>query len=123
MIDLKLDDDDLAVENGDFVLIEGSEVTEQLLSMRPRIPRGDIAWDERIGLTVLLGDGDNDPDFLLAKLEYTFAIATTPGVERVGFLNFDFSDVTREMTVDGEVFDGSDEPIQIKETLFLGGGQ
>jgi hypothetical protein len=123
IVDIKLDDDDdLAMENGDLVLIDGAEVTAQLIRIRLRIPLGDIQWDERVGLTTLLADEEDEPDFQRVRAEYTHVIATTPGVSRVGRLTFGFNHSTREMTIDGEAFDGSGNPIEIKETLILGGG-
>ncbi len=120
IVDLKLTDtDDLAFENGDLVLIDGPEATAQLIRARLQTIKGELAWDQDVGFPhdEIIGDTEIDVQRVQAWVRY--AILTTPGVQSVTELTFDFNEATRELTFDGAaIYDGGIE-IPLAETLKI----
>jgi hypothetical protein len=120
VVDFKTDDDDdLVIESGDFVVIDGPEATAQLIRARLQTIKGELAWDLDAGFPhdELIGDADVDVLRVQAWVRYT--VLTTPGVTSCNELTFVFDDATRELTFDGTaIYDGNIE-IPLRETLKI----
>jgi hypothetical protein len=117
MIDLKLTDDgDLAIENGDLVLIDGADTTAQLLRVRGKFLRGEWFADPDVGFPFdeILGE---KPDLGQVEIWLRQMITETPGVESVSELDVQLDDATRELRVSGEVTYTTGERVPIAETL------
>lgn len=120
MIDIKTDeDDDLVFENGDLVLIDGSESCAQLIRARLQTIRGELRWDTRVGIPYDEMLGDTDIDLPRIQAWIRFAISSTPGVSSVSELEFEFTASTRVLTFDGEAIYTDGTPIPLKETLLI----
>lgn len=99
-MDLKLSgSDDLAIEMGGLVLVDGVDAIAQDVRTRLRFFKGEWFLDERVGLpyygTILV----KNPNMAVVKSIYQKAIATTPGVESVTSLDLSLNIGTRTLRI------------------------
>lgn len=121
-MDFKLDlDGDLAIENGDFVLISGHDAVAQDISTCLKTGRGEWVLDENVGIPFFDFIFVKNPNRLIINAIITEAIESRPGINKVLNIFYDFNPQTRELSLtnlsvqldDGEVLDYQDLVLNI----------
>lgn len=106
MSDFKLDidgDGDLVIENGDLVLVDGSEAVRQNLLQNLRMFRGEwfLAQDQGVPYYENILIKNPNPDVVDGALKSV--IINTPGVLELLSFTLDYDDSNRRLTLDFEV--------------------
>lgn len=121
-MDLKLDiDGDLAIENGDLVLISGHEAVGQDISTCLKSCRGDWVLDENVGIPFFDFIFVKNPNRMIINAIISEAIESRPGIDSVINIVYDFDGITRKLTLaelrvrmdDGEVLEYKDLVLDI----------
>jgi len=121
-MDLKIDTatGDLAIENGDLVLLDGPDAIAQHLSTRLRFWKGDWYLDTRIGIPYLEQILIKAPNENVVRAIFRKAILDTPGVEALRSLLFSYDGAIRRLTIefDADIV-GADEPVSFVEEMII----
>lgn len=100
MADLKLDaSGDLAIENGDLVIIDGVDAVAQDIQVRLKFFLGEWYLDTRLGMPYygkILGE---KPRLNLLKNIFRKAILTTPGMINIDDFQIDYEGAERKLIV------------------------
>jgi len=111
-MDLKLTaSGDLAIENGDFVLIDGVDAIAQDCRVRLKFFLGEWFLDQRLGVPWFQKILGQKPRLNAVSQILQKAILTTPGIQTITDFVLDFEASTRKLSVSftGESEDGSFE--------------
>lgn len=98
-MDLKLQGDDLAIEKGDLVLVDGREAISQHLRLRLSMFKGEWFLDQRVGIPYFQSILVKNPNLAVVRGIYSKAITTTPGVTAVDKLEVILDHDTRRLRV------------------------
>ena len=120
-MDLKIDTStgDVAIENGELVLLDGSEAIAQHLRVRLQFFLGEWFLDRRIGVPYyqkLLGQ---KPNTTTVKALMRQVIAATPGIETINDLTVDYDGATRVLSISFRS-ETSEGPLDFSEELIIG---
>lgn len=101
MSDIKLSEPgwDLAIENGDLVLTEGSEAVRQHLKQRLQTFLNEWFLDARVGVPYYEHVLVKNPEPLVLDSVFKSVILNTPGVEKLLEFDIDVEQATRKMTL------------------------
>lgn len=100
MADLKLDaNGDLAIENGDLVIIDGVDAVAQNIEVRLRFFKEEWFLDTRLGMPYYEKILGKKPRLNLLKSIFRKAILTTPGMIRIDDFQIDYEGVERKINV------------------------
>jgi len=118
-VDLKLDDQgDLAIENGDLVLLTGADAIRQHLKIRLRTFKGEWFLDQRLGVPYFDKILVKNPSLPQVTSLYRKVITDTPGVTALLDLAVSLDNAARRLTVTfaAETTDG---PVELTEEVPL----
>jgi len=95
---LTTDTNDLVLENGNFVLIEGNAEIKQNLTTRLQVFLGEFFYDRTIGApyTSTLG---NNRQLLALEVAVKNIIISTPGILKLDTFKTDFNSIDRVYTI------------------------
>jgi len=121
-MDIKIDTatGDLAIENGDLVLLDGPEAIAQHLRIRLRFFKGDWFLDTRIGIPYFEQILIKAPNENVVRAIFRKVILETPGVEGLRSLSFTYDGAARRLTTefDADIV-GADVPISFVEEMII----
>ena len=111
---------ELDLATGDLVLIDGADAVAQQLKIRLRFIQGEWFLDQRVGIPYYSQIWVKNPNLPLVATIYRRAILSTPGVESVERLDYDFSASTREYRLDFSAkLEGEDVARDFSEVFIL----
>lgn len=109
-MDLKLDSNgDLAIEDGDLVLIDGVEAIAQDCEVRLKFFQGEWFLDQRLGVPWFQKILGHKPRLNAVSQIIQKAILTTPGILAITDFALDYEGATRKLSISftGESESGS----------------
>lgn len=120
-MNFKLDSDhDLAVENNELVLIDGSEEIEQLVGQRLQTFMGEWFLDITIGLPYYQHILTKRVNPTVVNAVIVREIINTDGFKELTFFQMDYDESTRKLSVEFEGY-VEDDPNLIQFRVNLGG--
>jgi|SRR3990172_2625271 len=118
-MDLALDSSgDLAFEDGDLVLLDGTEAIAQHLAIRFRFFLGEWFLDQRIGMPFYQKILVKNPNLALVRSLFNRAALDTPGILSVEKLETNFNAGARTLALELRAT-GVDGPVTISEEFIL----
>jgi len=104
MSDLKLDTNhDLAIENGDLVLVDGVDAIAQDLDVRLQTFQGECFLDTRIGVPYFQSILGQKPRLTAIKGIFRDSVLSTSGVQSISDFTLDYDGSTRELSLSMQV--------------------
>jgi hypothetical protein len=113
---LRLTNDDLAIENGQLVLIVGEEALRQRLRTRLLTFRNEWFLDPNVGIPYYRDVFIKDPELGALNAAFSKEILDTTGVQALNAISFDLDTSTRQLSV---TFTVTGEGSVLTETLGL----
>ena len=117
LIDLKTNNNDLVVENGDLVTISGSEELKHFLLTRLQWFYGEYPFDTSIGVRYFEDVLVKNPNIPNIETLFKNVISETDGVNKVKGFSFDYNAENRSASV---YFEVDTKYGDIEQTLSLG---
>jgi hypothetical protein len=100
-MDLKLDNNgDLAIESGDFVLLDGVDAIAQDCDVRLNFSQGEWFLDQRLGVPYFQKILGQKPRISAVTQIIQDAILTTPGILSISDFRIDYNGTTRLLSIE-----------------------
>ena len=119
-MDFKLGtDNDLVIENDDFVIIDGSAAIAQHLTIRLQFFLGEWFLDTRIGIDYFGQVFSKGVDITAVNAIFKQTILTTPGIVSIQQYASDFDPGEREFSIDFQAKLSSGEILDFSKRFIL----